>query len=115
MIDQNAVIGLMIPFAGTTAGAAAVMFMRKELDDRVQRALTGFAAGVMTAASVWSLILPAIEQSSHLGRLSFLPAAAGFWGGVLLRSSIVYTIMPSCSASSWSSSPAKRTCHRKFS
>lgn len=83
MIDQNAVIGLMIPFAGTTAGAAAVMFMRKELDDRVQRALTGFAAGVMTAASVWSLILPAIEQSSHLGRLSFLPAAAGFWGGVL--------------------------------
>ena len=47
MIDQNAVIGLMIPFAGTTAGAAAVMFMRKELDDRVQRALTGFAAGVM--------------------------------------------------------------------
>ena len=63
--------GILIPFLGTTLGAACVFFLRKALGDRLQRALTGFAAGVMVAASVWSL-----------GRLSFLPAAVGFWIGV---------------------------------
>lgn len=75
--------GILIPFAGTALGAACVFFMRGALDPRVRRALTGFAAGVMAAASVWSLLLPAIARSAPLGRLAFLPAAAGFWLGVL--------------------------------
>ena len=74
--------GILIPFLGTTLGAACVFFLRRALGDRLQRALTGFAAGVMVAASVWSLLIPAIDQSAALGRLSFLPAAVGFWIGV---------------------------------
>ena len=77
------VYGLALPFLGTTLGAACVFFMKKTLRDPVQRALTGFAAGVMVAASVWSLLIPAIEQSAGLGTLAFLPAAAGFWLGIL--------------------------------
>ena len=81
---MNEVIwGLMIPFLGTVGGAACVFFMKKELSVPVQRALTGFAAGVMVAASIWSLLIPAMEQSSDKGRLAFLPAAVGFWAGVL--------------------------------
>lgn len=76
-------IGLMIPFLGTTLGAGCVLFMKKELSVPVQRALTGFAAGVMVAASIWSLLIPAMEQSESKGRLAFLPAAIGFWIGVL--------------------------------
>lgn len=83
MIYINVITGLIIPFVGTALGAAAVFFMKKALGDKVSRALTGFAAGVMVAASVWSLIIPAIEQSQPLGRLSFLPALIGFWSGVL--------------------------------
>lgn len=75
--------GILIPFLGTTLGAACVFFMKKSLGDRVQRSLTGFAAGVMVAASVWSLLIPAIEQSAELGKLAFLPAFAGFWVGIL--------------------------------
>ena len=67
--------GLMIPFIGTSLGSACVFFMKGKLNPLVQRALTGFAAGVMVAASVWSLLLPAIDQSAGLGRLAFLPAA----------------------------------------
>lgn len=77
------VIGLLIPFLGTAAGAACVFLLKKELKQGVQRALTGFAAGVMVAASIWSLIVPAIEQSSSRGRWAFLPAFTGFWIGVL--------------------------------
>ena len=76
-------VGLLIPFLGTTAGAACVFFMKKTLGDLVQRSLAGFAAGVMVAASIWSLVIPAIDQSAHLGKLSFLPAFAGFWCGIL--------------------------------
>jgi ZIP family zinc transporter len=76
-------VGLLIPFLGTTAGAACVFFMKKPLGDLVQRSLAGFAAGVMVAASIWSLLIPAIDQSAHLGKLSFLPAFAGFWCGIL--------------------------------
>jgi len=76
-------IGLMIPFLGTALGAGCVLFMKKELSVPVQRALTGFAAGVMVAASIWSLLIPAMEQSESKGRLAFLPAAIGFWIGVL--------------------------------
>ncbi len=60
-----------------------VFFMKKTLGDLVQRSLAGFAAGVMVAASIWSLLIPAIDQSTHLGKLSFLPAFAGFWCGIL--------------------------------
>ena len=76
-------LGILIPFLGTTLGAACVFFMKKSLGDLVQRALAGFAAGVMAAASVWSLLIPAIEQSEGMGKLSFLPAFIGFWAGVL--------------------------------
>ena len=76
-------LGIMIPFLGTALGAACVFFMKRSLGDLVQRALAGFAAGVMVAASVWSLLIPAIEQSEGMGKLSFLPAFIGFWVGVL--------------------------------
>ncbi|MBQ1598295.1 MAG: ZIP family metal transporter [Lachnospiraceae bacterium] len=76
-------IGLLIPFLGTSLGAAGVFFMKKELSSKVQRALTGFASGVMVAASIWSLIVPALEQSKGMGKLSFLPAFIGFWLGIL--------------------------------
>lgn len=79
----DTVKGIFIPFIGTVLGSACVFFMRGALNIRVQRALTGFAAGVMTAASVWSLIIPAIDLSENLGKLSFIPAVAGFWIGVL--------------------------------
>ena len=82
-MDINVFYGILIPFLGTSAGAACVFFMKKNLNEQIQRALTGFAAGVMVAASIWSLLLPAIEQSSGLGKLSFVPAAVGFWIGVL--------------------------------
>ena len=75
--------GILIPFLGTTLGAACVFFMKKSLGDLVQRSLAGFAAGVMVAASIWSLLIPAIEQSENMGKLSFLPAFIGFWVGVL--------------------------------
>ena len=76
-------LGIMIPFLGTTLGAACVFFMKRSLGNLVQRALAGFAAGVMVAASIWSLLIPAIEQSEGMGKLSFLPAFIGFWVGVL--------------------------------
>lgn len=76
-------LGILIPFIGTTLGAACVLFMKKTLRKQVQRALAGFAAGVMVAASIWSLLIPAIEQSENTGALSFFPAVVGFWIGVL--------------------------------
>ena len=82
-MDINVFYGILIPFLGTSAGAACVFFMKKNLNEQIQRALTGFAAGVMVAASIWSLLIPAIEQSSGLGKFSFVPAAVGFWIGVL--------------------------------
>ncbi len=75
--------GLAIPFAGTTLGATLVFFMHGELRHGIQRALTGFAAGVMVAASIWSLIIPAMEDSAAMDRLAFLPAFIGFWLGIL--------------------------------
>ena len=82
--------GIGIPFAGTVLGAACVLFMRRELHEQVQRGLTGFAAGIMVAASVWSLLIPAIEQAEQtLGEAgaasapAILPVLIGFWAGVL--------------------------------
>ena len=76
-------LGIMIPFLGTTLGSACVFFMKKSLGDLVQRALAGFAAGVMVAASIWSLLIPAMEQVVDMGKLAFVPAVAGFWCGIL--------------------------------
>ena len=72
---------VLIPFLGTCIGSAMVFFMRGAMNRPLQRMLTGFAAGVMVAASVWSLISPAMEQSEHLGRLAFFPAFVGVWAG----------------------------------
>ena len=82
-MNLEVIRGILIPFLGTSLGAACVFVMRKRLNPLVQRALTGFAAGVMVAASIWSLIIPAMEQCAPMGRLSFLPAAVGFWAGIL--------------------------------
>ena len=80
---KTVIFGLLIPFIGTAAGAACVFFLKKDLNAGIQRALTGFAAGVMVAASIWSLIIPAIDQSASRGRWAFLPAFIGFWLGIL--------------------------------
>ncbi len=75
--------GVLLPFLGTILGAASVLFMKNRAYPLVQRGLTGFAAGVMVAASVWSLLIPAMEQAEGLGKWAFAPAVAGFWLGTL--------------------------------
>lgn len=75
--------GILIPFLGTVLGSAGVFIMKGQLNATVQKALTAFAAGVMTAASIWSLLIPAMEESSAMGQLAFVPAVVGFWIGVL--------------------------------
>ena len=92
-MDVNVFYGILIPFLGTSAGAACVFFMKKNLNEQVQRALTGFAAGVMVAASVWSLLIPAIEQSADMGKLSFVPAVLGLWAGVLFLRLLDHVIL----------------------
>lgn len=74
--------GLMIPFIGTAAGAGCVFFLKNELKPLVQKILLGFASGVMVAASVWSLLIPAMEMSDSMGKFSFLPASVGFLLGI---------------------------------
>ncbi len=83
MLNEHVWIGILIPFLGTSLGAICVCFMKKNMGLSVQRALSGFAAGVMVAASVWSLLIPALEQSEAMGRWSFVPAVVGFWIGIL--------------------------------
>lgn len=75
-------LGLLIPFLGTVLGSGCVYFMKHRLSRNVQRALTGFASGVMVAASIWSLIVPAMEMSQGMGRLAFLPSVIGFLVGI---------------------------------
>ena len=72
---------IFLPFLGTALGSGCVFFLKGSMSQRLQRCLTGFAAGVMVAASVWSLIIPAMEQSAHMGKLAFLPAFVGVWLG----------------------------------
>lgn len=79
----NVFAAVMIPFLGTVVGSAFVFFMKDAMNRSLQRALTGFAAGVMVAASVWSLIIPAMELSEGMGKLSFLPAFVGVWLGFI--------------------------------
>ena len=77
-MNINIILGILIPFVGTSLGAGMVFILKDEISDRLQKILTGFAAGVMVAASFWSLLSPALESSEYLGKLSFLPAAIGF-------------------------------------
>ena len=83
MFRPEIILSLLIPFIGTCLGSACVFLSRRELSARTQKALTGFASGVMAAASVWSLLLPAMEISAPMGKLAFLPAVIGFWIGTL--------------------------------
>lgn len=77
------IVGILVPFLGTTLGAACVLLMRREMPSFVQKGLTGFAAGVMVAASVWSLLIPSIEMTGKTGAASILPAIVGFAAGIL--------------------------------
>ena len=74
---------LLIPFLGTALGSSFILFMKKDMDKFMQRALLGFAAGVMVAASIWSLLIPAIEQSERTDKYFFIPVIVGFWIGIL--------------------------------
>lgn len=114
-MDTSAMVtlawGIGIPFAGTALGAACVLFMRRTLHEQVQRGLTGFAAGIMVAASIWSLLIPAIEQaeqalggtdsaggeaaSSLASVPAILPILVGFWAGVLFLL-LLDRIVPLC-------------------
>lgn len=87
------VLGLLLPFAGTTLGSACVFLMKKSIPSLVQKTLTGFAAGVMVAASVWSLLVPSIEMTGKEGFMSVVPAIAGFMAGILFLL-LLDTIVP---------------------
>ena len=89
---MNVAIGVLLPFVGTTAGAACVFFLRKQISPNLQRSFTGFAAGVMVAASVWSLLIPAMDMCEDMGKLRLVPALVGFLLGVfflLLMDSLI--------------------------
>ncbi len=83
-MDHNTLLGVLIPFVGTTAGAACVFFLKNELKPIIQKTLLGFASGVMVAASVWSLLIPSMNMCEAMGRLAFLPASIGFMVGILM-------------------------------
>ncbi|MCI8803906.1 MAG: ZIP family metal transporter [Oscillibacter sp.] len=82
-MTKNVILELLLPFLGTSLGAGCVFFLKRGMNLLVQRALTGFAAGVMVAASIWSLLVPAMEQAEALEQWAFLPAVIGFWLGIL--------------------------------
>ncbi len=82
-MNKEVIIGLDLPFIGTCLGAACVYLLKDQLKESVQKILTGFAAGVMMAASIWSLLIPAIEQEASKGKFAVLPAFIGFWIGIL--------------------------------
>jgi len=90
---MNVFLGLMIPFLGTTLGSGMVYLMKDRLSDKVEKVLLGFASGVMVAASVWSLLIPSIDMSADMGKLSFIPAAAGFLLGIFFLL-ILDTVIP---------------------
>lgn len=83
IVNTEIALGILIPFLGTSLGSACVFLLKNNIDDNVQRALTGFAAGVMVAASVWSLIIPAIEMNQFKGMAAIVPVIIGFWVGIL--------------------------------
>lgn len=81
-MNGNILAGILIPYAGTTLGAAMVFFLRNEMNERLQKTLLGFASGVMIAASIWSLLIPAIDMSGEQGKIAWVPATAGFLLGM---------------------------------
>ena len=81
-MNRMILAGILIPFAGTTLGSAMVFFMRKEMNEKVQKLLLGFASGVMIAASVWSLLIPAIEMAEQEKTIAWIPASVGFLLGM---------------------------------
>ena len=83
-MNRELILGVLIPFIGTTLGAACVYIMKNELEDRVQKGLSGFAAGVMVAASIWSLLMPSMDMvSEKMGKMAWIPAAVGFMIGII--------------------------------
>ena len=82
-MTTNITLGLLIPFIGTVLGSMCAFFMKGKMNETLRRCLTGFAAGVMTAASVWSLLIPSMDHAQNLGKFAFVPAVAGFWLGIL--------------------------------
>ena len=82
-MNKSIIIGLMVPFLGTSLGSACVFLMKEKMHRQVERALTGFASGVMVAASIWSLLVPAMEQSENMKKFAFVPAFIGFWAGII--------------------------------
>lgn len=76
-------LGLFLPFVGTTAGAASIFIFKNEIRPGIQKSMLGFASGVMVAAAVWSLLIPAMDLSEPMGKLAFVPAAIGFSLGIL--------------------------------
>ena len=87
-MNKSIFIGLIVPFLGTALGSACVFLMKSKISRQVERSLTGFASGVMVAASIWSLLVPAMDQTQAMGRLAFVPA---FFVKVLLGSLIAPT------------------------
>lgn len=83
VIKMNVFIGLMIPFLGTSLGAALVFFMKDKMNTKIEKLLLGFASGVMIAASIWSLMIPSIDQVASQGGIAWLPASVGFLLGIL--------------------------------
>lgn len=83
MLNHQILVGILLPFLGTCLGAALAFFMRSEMNNSIQRCLTGFAAGVMIAASVWSLLIPSLQQAASGVIPTFVPAVVGFWAGIL--------------------------------
>ena len=81
-VTATLILGLAIPFLGTTLGAGMVFFLKKEMKEGLQKALLGFASGVMIAASVWSLLMPAIEMAEEAGHIPWVPAVCGFLLGI---------------------------------
>lgn len=81
-MEKEVIYGLLMPFIGTSLGASCVFFMKDALNEVTKKSLNGFASGVMMSASIWSLIMPSIEQSSHLGRLASIPTTIGFLLGI---------------------------------
>ena len=89
---MNLILGVFIPLIGTSLGSACVFFLKGEISDKLQKVLLGFAAGVMVAASVWSLLIPAMNMSADMGKLSFVPALIGFllgMGFLLLMDTVI--------------------------
>lgn len=80
---MHVIQGILIPFLGTCSGAACVLFLKCAFHPAVHTAMNGFAAGVMVAASIWGLLIPAMEFGADMGRWLFVPAVAGFWLGIL--------------------------------